>query len=197
MDGDRSAYLTTLRTQCEKYGTRILGYCLMTNHVHLILVPEEEDALNWAVGRTHFIYSQYVNRLHERSGHLWQGRFYSCPMDEAHALTAMRYIERNPVRARITRVPWTYPWSSAVAHIGGMDPLHLLDLPAWNDLAPDVDWKELLSEDEEAETVEELRLHTHTGRPLADDAFITKLEHMLGRRLRALPVGRPRKRKEK
>ena len=193
MDEDRLAYLELLREQCEKYGARVLGYCLMTNHVHLVVVPSKEDSLNLAVGRTHFIYSQYVNRLHNRSGHLWQGRFHSCPMDDGYTVTAMRYLERNPVRARMTRVPWTYRWSSAAAHTGGADPLHLLDMEAWNDLVPGINWKEMLTEGDDKDAVAALRLNTQTGRPLAGDSFLSKLEHALGRRLRPLPVGRPRK----
>ena len=145
VDGDRVAYLGLLREQCEKHGVRVLGYCLMTNHIHLVATPAQEDSLNLAVGRTHFIYTQYINRLHGRSGHLWQGRFHSCPMDDAYAVTAMRYVERNPIRAKKTRVPWTYRWSSAAAHTGRSDAAHLLDLEAWNDLVPDVNWEEMLT----------------------------------------------------
>jgi len=126
VDGDRVAYLGLLREQCEKHGVRVLGYCLMTNHIHLVAMPAQEDSLNLAVGRTHFIYTQYINRLHGRSGHLWQGRFHSCPMDDAYAVIAMRHVERNPIRAKINRVPWTYRWSSAAAHTGRPDPAHLL-----------------------------------------------------------------------
>ena len=177
----------------------------MPNHVHLVATPKREDALNFAVGRTHFIYTQYINRLHGRSGHLWQGRFHSCPMDDEHAVRAMRYIERNPVRAKLTRVPWTYPWSSATAHIepigdcakrpkrGGNGPAPLLDLKAWNGLVPGIDWKEMLTHADDEETLATLRLNTQTGRPLASDLVLTKLERALGRRLRPLPVGRPRK----
>jgi putative transposase len=195
VDADRVAYLGLLREQCEKHGVRVLGYCLMTNHIHLVATPAREDSLNLAVGRTHFIYTQYINRLHGRSGHLWQGRFHSCPMDDAYAVTAMRYVERNPVRAKMTRVPWTYRWSSAAAHIGGRDSMHLLDLEAWNDLVPGVNWKEMLREGDDKETLAALRLHTQTGRPLARDSFLSKLERTLGRRLRPLPVGRPKKKK--
>jgi putative transposase len=80
-DDDRRTYLATLRDRCEAADVRVLGYCLMTNHVHLIVVPSHEDGLAEAIGRTHFVHTQYVNRLHGRSGHLWQGRFYSCPLD--------------------------------------------------------------------------------------------------------------------
>ena len=106
-DDDRLGYLGLLREQCAKYGVRILGYCLMTNHIHLVAIPAREESLNLGVGRTHFIYTQIINRLHGRSGHLWQGRFHSCPMDDAYTVTAMRYVERNPVRAKMTRMPWT------------------------------------------------------------------------------------------
>ena len=193
VDEDRIAYLDLLREQCEKYAVRVLGYCLMTNHVHLVATPAQEDSLNMAVGRTHFIYTQYINRLHGRSGHLWQGRFYSCPMDAGYAVAAMRYIERNPIRARITRVPWTYRWSSAGAHTGGLDQAQVLDLKTWHNLAEELNWKELLTDGDDAATLAAFRLNTQTGRPLANDSLLSKLEHTLGRRLRALPIGRPKK----
>ena len=195
VDGDRVAYLGLLREQCEKHGVRVLGYCLMPNHIHLVATPAREDSLNLAIGRTHFLYAQYINRLHGRSGHLWQGRFHSCPMDDAHAVTATRYVERNPVRAKISRVPWTYRWSSAAAHTGGPDLAHVLDLKAWNGLVPRVNWKKMLKTGDDKETLAALRLNTQTGRPLVSDSFLTKLERKLGRRLRPLPVGRPKKEK--
>lgn len=195
VDGDRVAYLQFLQEQCARHGVRVLGYCLMPNHIHVVATPGREESLNLAVGRTHFLYTQYVNRLHGRSGHLWQGRFYSCPMDEAYTVAAMRYIERNPVRAKLTRVPWTYRWSSAAAHTGGLDAAGLLDVRAWNDLVPGIHWKEMLTEADAKEVTSSLRLNTQTGRPLASDSFLSKLEHTLGRRLRPLPVGRPSKKK--
>ena len=103
-DGDRRVYLELLQKYAQQHGLGIVAYCLMTNHVHLIVVPKDEDALNKAVGRTHFIYTQHVNRLHGRSGHLWQGRFYSCAMDEAHLLTDDRApvhsLQRQPRSGR-------------------------------------------------------------------------------------------------
>jgi putative transposase len=119
VDDDRRVYLELLQKYCEKYGMRVHGYCLMTNHVHLVAIPEKEESLAKAIGRTHFCYSQYINRFHNRSGHLWQGRFYSCALDERHFWLAMRYVELNPVRAKICRKPWRYEWSSAAAHIDG------------------------------------------------------------------------------
>ena len=187
------SYLRLLRQQCLKHRARVLGYCLMTNHIHLVVIPPKEDSLNLAIGRTHFLYTQHINRLHGRSGHLWQGRFHSCAMDEAYTMAAMRYIERNPVHAKMTRVPWTYRWSSAEAHASGNDNADILDMRAWEDMIDAANWKELLTQREDKETVVALRLNSQTGRPLASDSFLSKLERRLGRRLRPLPVGRPRK----
>jgi len=122
VDDDRQRYLAILAAQAERFGLTVQGYCLMTNHVHLIATPREPESLAKAVGRTHWLYTQYVNRLHGRSGHLWQNRFYSCALDEPHFYAAMIYVERNPVRARLVRRAWRYPWSSAAAHCDGRDP---------------------------------------------------------------------------
>jgi len=117
-DEDYRAYLSIFCEQSEKFGLSVDGYCLMTNHVHLIATPANEASLAKAVGRTHFLYTQYVNRLHGRSGHLWQNRFYSCPLGDEHFWRALAYVEQNPVRAKMVRRPWRYAWSSAAAHCG-------------------------------------------------------------------------------
>ncbi len=193
VDEDREVYLRLLGEQCRKHGVSVLAFCLMTNHVHLVLTPAREDSLNLAVGRTHYVYTQYVNRLHGRSGHLWQGRFSSSPMDEAYAVSAVRYVERNPVRAKMTRMPWTYRWSSAAVHTGARDAAGLLDLKAWDQLTNGLNWKEHLTKPEDEEITAALRFNTRIGRPLASDSFLSKLEHKLNRRLRPRPVGRPKK----
>ena len=197
VDDDRRAYLEFLRERCEAYGVGVLGYCLMANHVHVIAAPNNDDALAKAIGRTHFAYTQYVNRLHGRSGHLWQNRFYSCPLDEAHLWAAMAYVERNPVRARLVRAPWRYPWSSAAAHVGGRaDPTGLLELGMWSREWTPERWRTALRQSADVGFVGRLRRSTHTGRPLATDSWLSKLERKLGRRLRPLPVGRPPKRQK-
>jgi putative transposase len=199
-DDDRRFYLKTLREQAERFGLTVTGYCLMTNHVHLIVTPEEEDSLARTIGTTHLIYSQYVNRLHGRSGHLWQNRFHSCPLDAAHEVAAVRYAERNPVaggRAKMVRLPWRYPWSSAAAHIGERDQTGLLDLATWRRrYGPDA-WKKVLGDPLDEKMVERLRSGIARGRPLGSDRFIAKLEAIFNRRLRPLPRGRPRKGKKK
>ncbi|MFH1748737.1 MAG: transposase [Planctomycetota bacterium] len=195
VDDDRRAYLRFLKERCEAAGVDVLGYCLMTNHVHLIVAPGDEDGLARAIGRTHFLYTQYVNRLHRRSGHLWQNRFYSCALAEPHLWTAMRYVERNPVRAGLVRVPWRYHWSSAGVHVGkSPDAADVLDLATWSAEWTPRRWERALREGEVEVETRQFRRHTHTGRPLASDSLLSKLEKKLGRRVRPLPVGRPRKR---
>lgn len=189
---DYKAYLDILKEQAEKYGLSILGYCLMTNHIHLICTPQESDSLAKAVGRAGFIYTQYINRFHNRSGHLWQGRFYSCALDDKHLLSALRYIECNPVRAKIVRRPWEYEWSSAAAHVGKGIGAELVDLAEWRKERYAGRWKDLLMERVDDKELIRIRGNTHTGRPLGSDSFISKLEKMVGRRLRPLPVGRPK-----
>lgn len=197
VDDDRKVYLEILAKQSAKYGLTIMGYCLMGNHTHLIAIPSTEDSLANAVGRTHFIYTQYINRFHKRSGHLWQGRFYSCCLDEQHLMSAMRYIERNPVRAGICRKPWLYEWSSAACHTDAGSKSDLLDLRPWNKIISPTEWRKLLAEDIEEKEIRKLRTSTHTGRPLGSDSFMSKLENMVGHRLRPLPIGRPNKTKGK
>ncbi len=193
VDDDRDVYLELLTRQCERYGLEVLGYCLMTNHVHLVARPFTQESLANAIGRTHFVYTQYINRVHGRRGHLWQNRFYSCALDEAHLWSALRYVERNPVRAKMVQWPWEYAWSSAAAHTGGADRVALIDIEAWVHMARGVDWREMLMQPEDDDVARNLRLNTRTGRPLGNDRFLSKVETLLGRRVRALPVGRPNK----
>ncbi|MCK4627112.1 MAG: transposase [Phycisphaerae bacterium] len=196
VDDDRRVYLEILKAQSDRLGLAVHGYCLMRNHIHLVATPQTPDSLANAVGRTHWLYTQYVNRLHGRSGHLWQNRFYSCGLDDVHFWMALAYVERNPVRAGIVRRAWRYPWSSASSHCGQPDKTGLLDLRQWFEMSADMDWLEVLNGPMETDRVSRLRLYTSRGRPLGSDKFISKLEALLGKRLRPLPVGRPKKKKQ-
>jgi putative transposase len=193
VDEDREVYLQILQEQAGKYGLEILGYCLMTNHVHVVAIPHAEDSLAKGIGRTHFRYSQYINRFHKRSGHLWQGRFYSCALDDRHLFVAMKYIELNPVRARLCRRAWRYEWSSAAAHTDEKAQSELLNLRWWFEQFSAKGWQKELAEGLTDAEAAQIRLRTQTGRPLGSDGFVSKLETLLGRRVRPLPVGRPRK----
>ena len=193
-DDDRMVFLKLLKEQSEKFGMRIDGYCLMTNHVHLIATPLEHDSLAKAVGRSNLIYTQYINRLHGRGGHLWQNRYFSCPLDAQYFFRALCYIEQNPVRAKISRYPWTYRWSSARAHTGRPNEFGLIDEACWAKQSSGVDWKQALRQRlDHQEIGASLALSCRTGRPLGTDKFVSKLEVRLGRRLRPLPVGRSKK----
>jgi putative transposase len=136
--------------------------------------------------------------MHGRSGHLWQNRFYSCGLDDEHFFQAVKYVERNPVRAKIVRVPWRYRWSSAAAHIKSIDKSGLLDMEWWQKHYETGEaWREEVTEPQNEKAISLIRFHLNRGRPLASDSFMSKLEKMLGRRLRALPVGRPKKKAKK
>jgi putative transposase len=193
LEDDRRHYLDILRVQSAKWGMEVLAYCLMTNHVHLVAIPQAQDSLAKAIGRTNFVHTQAINRLHRRTGHLWQNRFYSCALDDAHLIAAVRYVERNPVRAKQAKRAWTYPWSSAAAHIGEGDPSGLLNLQFWRERWSPGDWRDMLSGAEDERDLRQLRLSTSRGRPLGSDSFLSKLERLVGRRLRPLAIGRPRK----
>jgi putative transposase len=184
VDEDRRVYLRLLAEEAARHHLEVLGYCLMTNHVHVVAIPRAEDALAKGIGRTHFRYSQYLNRFHRRSGHLWQGRFYSCALDERHLWLALQYMCRRA---------WRYAWSSAAAHTGESAPAAVLDLRWWDRQFSAAAWRKELSQGLTEEQVARLRVRTRTGRPLGSDAFLSKLETRLGRRVRALPVGRPKK----
>lgn len=193
VDEDRRTYLELLQKYGELFGLRVMGYCLMTNHIHVVAVPAQEDSLAKAMGRTHFAYTQHVNRRHGRSGHLWQNRFYSCVLDEAQAINALAYAELNPVRAGLAKKPWTYPWSSAAAHCGRGPARPPLDMADWRERTGGTDWiatLEAVAGDPEVES--RIRLYTRTGRPLGGDRFLSKLEALLERRIRPLPEGRPK-----
>jgi len=190
-DADRRAFLALLSQYALRCGVSIEGYCLMSNHVHLIATPETKDSLAAVMGRTNFRYAQYVNRTYQRSGHLWQNRFYSCALDDAHYWAALIYVEQNPLRARIVRMPWRYPWSSAAAHCGESVDRGLLDLRRWRTMADESEWRKELSRIRPFEETDIIRQFTNRGRPLGNAAFVARIEHAIGRRVHALPEGRP------
>jgi putative transposase len=186
-DADRRTYLECLTSYCTQAGVRILAYCLMSNHVHLVAVPEEVKSLGVALRRAHGRYSLYLNSRRQRSGHLWQNRFYSCAMDEKHLWAALRYVERNPVRANLVIRPEEYEWSSAAAHVGlpSLCSTSLLDWQFHAAAGGKERWIELLAEPDELLAIRSLQRGTFTGRPVGNAEFITKLEEQLGRPLAA------------
>jgi putative transposase len=186
---DYRRYLRLLGDYAAERGLDILAYCLMPNHVHLVAVPAEAVSLAAVLKPVHLRYAQHVNRSQECSGRVWQGRFYSCPLDAEHAAAAIRYVECNPVRAGLGPRAANYEWSSAGAHAGlRRDRLLATGIDKWVSVG---DWSDWLAEAEPKDLTAQLRLHTRTGRPLGVDSFVRGLETQSGRRLRALPRGRP------
>jgi putative transposase len=114
-DAHRLTYLELLRDHSRLYALSLLGYCLMSNHVHLIAIPHTPQALSQSLKQAHGRYAAYWNAQQSSSGHVWQGRFYSCPLDQSHLWAALRYVELNPVRAGMAAKPEHWRWSSAVA----------------------------------------------------------------------------------
>ena len=182
---DRNYYLKLLLLYSRQHGLHVKGYCLMTNHVHLVAVPDKESTLCDVLKPVHLRYAQHVNWTHGVTGHVWQGRFFSCGLDDAHYVQALRYVERNPVRAGLVRRAEDYPWSSAAGHCGLREDV----------LAPDTglltekmgDWRAFLAEGELGEETNQLRMHTRTGRPLGGEMFLNLLETLLNRTVRPKP----------
>mgnify|MGYP001591728549 CR=1 FL=1 len=189
-DEDRRSYLEFLSQEAAHFGVEILAWCLMTNHVHFVAVPQQEASLARAFGEAHRRYTRMKNFAEGVRGYLFQGRFGSTVLDERHLLTAARYVELNPVRAGIVRVAWEYLWSSAGYHAGANESDRLVKKRMLPEMVGD--WKEFLglgSEDEE----DQLRLSTRTGRPAGDNAFVEKVANLIGRDLKKGVPGRPRK----
>jgi putative transposase len=190
-DNHRQRYLQLLLEYSIYHGLLILAYCLMTNHVHLIAIPVSAASLASVMKPLNQRYTQFINQMVLGiSGRRWQGRFFSCPLDEPHLRAAIRYAGRNPVRVRMVAKAEHYPWSSAAAHCGlRADPFPVA-LPEVRP-AETADWSAWLAERDNEKTLVTLRLHTRTGRPAGAEQFVSDLESRLGWRLQAQPVGRP------
>ena len=189
-EDDYCRYLDLLRERCEEHAVEVWAYCLMTNHVHLILVPATESGLRLALGQTHKRYTTHINKREGWTGHLWQARFSSYAMDEAHLLAAARYIELNPVRAGIVGDPSEYKWSSAKVHLAAKDDLVVKVAPLLSRIP---NWKSFLSDSISPEDQEAIQKHSRTGRPLGDKAFFDRLQCVLGKDVRPKKPG-PKKR---
>ena len=191
-DEDYQAYLDLMAHWCDECGVDVWAYCLMPNHVHLIAAPAVEAALCRAIGEAHRRYTRRVNFREGWRGHLWQGRFASYPMDEAHLYAATRYVELNPVRAKLVSEPTEYRWSSARAHVEGRDDALAKVEPLLERFG---EWGELLATGLDDEEADLLRLHERTGRPLGSPEFVARLEKLLNRALAPRKPGRKPKAK--
>ena len=188
-DEDYEIYLRLMRQWCDSAGVEVWAYCLMPNHIHLIVVPENEESLARGIGEAHRRYTRHINFKKNWKGYLWQGRFASFPMDENYLLAACRYIELNPVRAKLATRPEDFRWSSARAHLEGKDDGLVKVKPMLDRVS---NWGELLASGEQA-LFDEFRMHERTGRPLGTENFIERLSVQTGRDLVKKRAGRKRK----
>jgi putative transposase len=186
-DLDYQRYIRLAVELLERSSIEILAYCLMPNHVHAVVIPEEVSSLAKFFGPLHKAYAQHTNLRYEWTGHLWQARYYSVPMNAEHTLTAMRYVELNPTRSGLERKPQDWPWSSARGNLGLVDDPMISGRPA-RGIVPD--WATYLSIPEKPGVIDQLRRGTNTGRPVGDRSFIRKIESLTGRQVTKRPVGR-------
>jgi putative transposase len=191
--GDPEAYLSLLLAYSRRFGIGVIAYCLMPNHVHLVVTPTTPDGVPRALRAVHGQYAQRVHRMHGVNGHLWQGRYFSCALDTPHFLNAVRYVELNPVRAGIIERPESYRWSSAAAHCGRrVDPL-LEPRQRSSLLGGIADWSAWLAKGIEGDCLDRLRRHSRGNLPCGSDAFVAKLENAAGRPLRYRTPGGQKK----
>ena len=193
-DAHRQIYLRWLREYCARADVRILAYCLMDNHVHFVAVPGTAQAFEEFVHPLHTRYARHINQEKGWKGHFMQGRYFSAALDETRLWTAIRYVERNPVRAGMIAQAENYAWSSAAVHCG-LRPDVLVDgragLPA--DFVQTAEWSNWLKGVETPELLDELRSKSRRGLPCGSEEFVSKLERQAGRPLRPGSRGRPPK----
>ena len=185
-DGDHEVYLDLLAEQTRKAEVEVWAYCLMPNHVHMILRPTRSDGLGRAVGEAHRRYTNFINARGRWTGHLFQSRFASVVLHDDHLIRAVRYVSLNPVRARLVARPEEWKWSSVRAHLSGVDD-GLVKVRPVLDRVPHL--KELLNVETEDDFTE-LRRAEATGRPLGTPEFVSGLESLLGRKIARRAAGR-------
>jgi putative transposase len=196
-DDDRHIYLELLQQQAERFGCAIHAYCLMTNHVHLLLTPEHAYSPSLMMKHLSQRYVQHINRAYKRSGTLWEGRFKSClAQDERYVLTCYRYIELNPVRAQMVEAPEHYHWSSFLRN--GMGHTNALITPHVNYLglgASTVErctaYHDLVINHNDQQSITLIRRATQGNYVLGDKEFEKEIELTLGRRVVPGQSGRP------
>jgi putative transposase len=177
---DYALYRDWLAQSCRRFRVEVWAYCQMPNHVHLILTPSDEHGLALALARAHRLYAGFVNARARRTGHLFQGRYGSVAMDEAHLVNAVRYVALNPVRARLVGDARDWPQASVAAHLSARDDGLVVVRPILDRIA---NFADLLQTDADDPAFAPLRRSELIGRPLGSPAFVAAAEARLGRRL--------------
>jgi putative transposase len=174
--GDEAVYLDLLSSQLRRCAVECWAYCLMPNHVHLILTPSDESGLARAVGEAHRRYTAFVGARGGWTGHLFQGRFGSVAMDEDHLMAAFRFVALNPVKAKLVERAEDWQWASTRAHLAGLDTPYVKVEPALS-RAPDFAAFVAVTPDENPLWSDVLRAET-IGRPVGAKEWIAQLEHI-------------------
>ncbi|MBI5779628.1 MAG: transposase [Planctomycetes bacterium] len=188
----REKYLNWLKEYADTWGVKILAYCLMTNHIHLLVKPDKMESLAKMMQGLNVSYTRYINKRYKRTGRLLEGRYHSCIIDEEPYLWAVaRYIEQNPLRAGMVKAPEEYPYSSARAHITGQPNEALTDELITEDDRSD--YTEFIKAPSPKREIERIRITTKRGMPLGGDIFVERLERRLKRRFTKKKSGRPHK----
>jgi putative transposase len=176
-DGDYKAYRQLIAEAALKTQTEVWAYCLMPNHVHMVLVPSHTDGLRGTLAEAHRRYTTRINKRNGWTGHLWQGRFGAVVLDEEYLIDAIRYISLNPVRAKLVEKPEQWPWSSVSAHLKGRNDA-LVSVKPVLERVPDFNL--LLTEELPEQAAMDLRRAETIGRPLGNEAFFNDLATRLG-----------------
>lgn len=184
-DDDRQRYLQLLAKHFAAYHVAMLGFCLMDNHTHLVVVPKEVDSLARGVGRAHRDFARWQNIQCDRVGHLWQNRYFSCPVEEERAWQVLSYVELNPVRAGLVANAWDWHWSSARSHADGIDRTGLLDMRPWQKHFDGERWMRFIERAAlDRYTAVGIRMATSTGRLFGSEQTIDQIEDQLGTPIR-------------
>jgi len=187
---DYLAYLSLLHEHAGQHAVQVVAYCLMPNHIHLVICPTGPDGMHCVLRAVHGQYAQRLNRMKARQGHVWQARYFSSPLDAEYFLNAIRYVELNPVRAGMTSRAEDYRWSSAAAHCGLRNDLMVNSGPQSALLAGIASWSRWLSEGIADDCLTRLRKHGSQNLPCGSSEFVAELEKIARRKLRYQPPGR-------
>jgi len=188
-DGDHEIYCDLLAEQAARENVEVWAYCLMPNHVHLILMPRDADGLGRAVGETHRRYTNFINARGRWTGHLFQSRFASVALGSTHLIRAIRYVSMNPVRTHLAERAEDWRWSSVRAHLAGQDDNLVIVQPVLDRIQNFANFLQPKAAEEE-EDFAELRNSERTGRPLGPEDFVAGLESLLGRKIARRAPGR-------
>jgi putative transposase len=188
---DRIFYLKLINHYAKEYLNEIFAFCLMSNHVHFIIKPQNKDSLAGIFCRAHQQYSLYFHKKNGINGHLWQERFYSCLLEGNHVLKAIQYVECNPVRANMVQFAWDYSWSSVHFHLGKI--YNIIELSDSKPYIQTSDWKKFLVDGLLEADLKSIRHATAKGNVFGSEDYINELERKYHRTLTPRPIGRPTK----